>query len=461
MAKRILLTLVLLVLLSAGAVPWLAGQRAQEFYEQAVLDLERRGLRVLESRYRRGWLVSEAETDLALAVGGSARDGDDWRLRASSRVEHGPLAWGDLLQGRIRSMAGHAMTHLTLTKGSGEPYPLGPMLRTRVDLEGGANVRLLPGDGVPFQRDGIELRTGDMQGEIRIDGQRDRIQADIRVPLLMLSEDGESRVRIRNLAMTADTANGVSGLRLGRGTLVMDEAYFVNPDPAATLLLRGLDVEVESGAEGESVWAAVTYRVEELRTDDGRLAATEIKVRADRLSAPVLARLERSLSDLVRSDPARHYQALALMATLGANLNELLQDNPQVTVERLHLATEDGVLDGRLKLSVSGWQAAYILNPDRWLEVLDGAAELSVSEALLRRLVADSIQARLERDPQFKAPSTEQAEQRSAAEAQSRIDQWLRQELAVRDAESIVTRARISAGLLTVNGKTVPLPSIP
>lgn len=457
MTKRVFLILAFLATLTVAAVPWFTGRHAQERYEQTLADLERHGMQVLESRYRRGWLVSEAETDLSLAAGALAQGGGDWRLRASSQITHGPLSWGDLLQGRIQPMAARAETRLALTPGSGESQPLGPILSTRVDFDGNTQLLLHSGEDGRSHGEGVAFRVDEIEGEIRIDARGNRIQADIQVPLLVLSENGFSRLRVRNLAVIADTASSASGLRLGRATLALDEAHFADPYGDGSVLLRGLDVEVDSGAEGESVWAAATCRCKEMRSDDERLAVSEIKVRADGLSAPVLARLDRSLSDLVRSDAPGQYQSFALMAVLSANLNKLLLGDPQVRVERLHLATEDGAIDGRLRLGVSGWQAAYILNPGRWLDVLDGDAELAIPEALLRRMVAANIRRQLARDSTLSPSSSELQAPRIAAEVQSHIDRLLRQEFAVRDGERISTRARISAGLLTVNGKTVPL----
>ena len=72
-------------------------------------------------------------------------------------------------------------------------------------------------------------------------------------------------------------------------------------------------------------------------------------------------------------------------------------------------------------------------------------------------MVAANIRGQIKRDSSSTPPSSESFEPRIEAEAQHRIDRLLRQELAVRDGERIVIRARIGAGLLTVNGKTVPL----
>ncbi len=42
-------------------------------------------------------------------------------------------------------------------------------------------------------------------------------------------------------------------------------------------------------------------------------------------------------------------------------------------------------------------------------------------------------------------------------EAQRRIDRLVRQEFALRQGGQLNTRMRISAGLLTINGKSIPL----
>ena len=127
-------------------------------------------------------------------------------------------------------------------------------------------------------------------------------------------------------------------------------------------------------------------------------------------------------------------------------------------MERLHLVTPDGAVEGRLTLTISGLRPLDLLNPRRWLEGLDGSGELSMPEALLHRLVAAQVRQQLARDPAFEPPATQEQEQWIGDEAQRRIDRLVRQEFALRQGGQLHTRMRIGAGLLTINGKSIPLP---
>ncbi len=92
----------LLVLLGlAAGLPYWGGLRAEREYERLVASLpsgER--LRVIPVRYERGWLESTAR--MRVELDGSSEDDDPgFRFFVDHRISHGPLAFAELLQGRI------------------------------------------------------------------------------------------------------------------------------------------------------------------------------------------------------------------------------------------------------------------------------------------------------------------------------------------------------------------------
>ena len=383
MLQRGLLALLLLTLLSA-AIPWFAGERAEAHDQQLLLDLEGRGFRVVDSRYERGWLVSEAEAGLLLGTAG-------WRLHASSRIEHGPLPWSDLRRGHFQPVAARATTRLSLSRGYGELQPLPFPLQSRVDLQGTTRVLLQSEEELFAQDADLSWLARGLQGELHLDERLHRMHGELRLSLLDLLEQDRPLLRLRNLAATAETARDVAGLRLGRGSLTLEEASVAHPDLDGPLRIHGLEVQVRSGAEGEMVWATAAYRAQKLEAGAERISSAELRIRVDKLSAPVLARLDRALRGLAATGPAGGLEALNQMVALAAILAKLLESDPELVVERLHLVTPDGAVEGRLTLTISGLRPLDLLNPRRWLEGLDGSGELSMPEALLHRLVAAQV----------------------------------------------------------------------
>ncbi len=454
--RRAILYSLPILLIGLSTLPWYAGQRAQGQYADLLHGLERRGVRVVENRYRQGWLTSEAVAVLAYD---SPPVRADWpQLRLRSHIRHGPLGLKALAKGRLEFLSAHADTYLDLLGADQAPRPQSTRLSMRVGLHGDTRLHFLP---TPVQ--GV---LPDLRGELQLDAALERIHGSLTLGPFDYTDVTGLQLSQGVLDMALDSTLGAAGLRLGSSHLELAGLSVQSPDWPSALRIDGLSLETELGAEQGTVWATADYRIKRIGFDGDRFENAQLRLRLDGLSAAVLGRLSGSLDGLAAEHADAGRKAFALFGLVMGNLHRLLQGGPHLRLERLHLDTPEGPLDATLELGFSGMVANQVLDARRWLESLSASGRLELPEALLQQLLRVRVRNELlqlyairkELDVDFQIPESTWQTMQATRRARDQIDTLLRQEFAVREAGQLRTRFRLSAGLLSINGKTVPLP---
>jgi hypothetical protein len=130
-------------------------------------------------------------------------------------------------------------------------------------------------------------------------------------------------------------------------------------------------------------------------------------------------------------------------------------------MDRLDIATPSGPVTGRLALGVQGLTAADMDGRGTWLRRLVGDGELS-----LPRAVALALLTQVQRQKALEAAEdhasgdfTPEQEQTMVDAAAAQIDDLLQEGWIAADGERLRTVLKLADGLLTVNGKTLPVGS--
>ncbi len=455
MRRAILFSLPIL-LIGLSTLPWYAGQRAQGQYADLLHGLERRGARVVENRYRQGWLTSEAVTVLAYDSPPARADWPQLRLR--SHIRHGPLGLKALAKGRLELLSAHADTYLELLGADQAPRPQSTRLSMRVGLRGDARLRFLP---TPVQ--GV---LPDLRGELQLDAALERVHGSLTLGPFDYTDVTGLHLRQGALDIALDSTRGAAGLHLGGSHLELAGLSVQSQDWPSALRIDGLSLDTELGVEQGTVWTTADYRIKRIGFDGDRFENAQLRLRLGGLSAAVLGRLSGSLDELAAEHADGGRKAFALFGLVMGNLRRLLEGGPHLRLERLHLDTPEGPLDATLELGFSGMAADQMLDARRWLESLSASGRLELPEALLQQLLRARARHELRRlyrirkqlDAGFRIPEPARQTAQGVERARDQIDTLLRQEFAVRDAGQLRTRFRLTAGLLSINGKTVPLP---
>jgi len=146
---------------------------------------------------------------------------------------------------------------------------------------------------------------------------------------------------------------------------------------------------------------------------------------------------------------------IATAALLLKHLPALAAADPAFALDDLDILTPSGPVKGRLALGLEGLTAADLRGRGIWLRRLVGEGELSLPRAVALGLITE-LQRQAAAGDAFGAPGPE-TEQGLAEAAATQVDTLIQEGWIGTDGERLRTALRLSDGLLTINGKTLPL----
>ena len=465
--KKFLILLVVLVV-GALAVPAVVGYQAEARYQGMLAHMTRSGFEVVESEYQRGWFSSRAETQLRLPMARPAASGEvdasELRFGLRSDITHGPLSGAD---GEI--MVAEIATEVVSKDGvSLFPGETTKLLRTRIDMNGNGLVEIdlpklksEPGEGrLGVQFDGL---TGSLSFDAGFSG----MVLDMRLPLLRMSGQQGQHFKLQEATLNSNTKKGVSGLMLGDVAFEVKHLELKDPQKETDMDLSGFKILVDSGAEGDQILFNALYALQTVDVDGKQYGPAELEIVADRLSAPALAKMQRAMDELNAKPMSDGERAMAAMGAMMETASELLQNDPTLAVKRFRAETPDGAIKGDFFIQPVGLKADEIMNASVLLGKLKVSGSLRMPEPLFQAFFEQQARAEIQQLIAMRRKMGEEIEDlpedklRNYAEAKGKetLDQLLRQELLVRDGDDLVTAGELSNGLLTVNGKTIALPT--
>jgi len=149
---------------------------------------------------------------------------------------------------------------------------------------------------------------------------------------------------------------------------------------------------------------------------------------------------------------------------LLANADALLAKDPSVALDQLSFDMPEGRVAASFELRTVGLRAAELRNAQAALQRLQGKAALRLPEvvlaALLRQQGRQQLAALAEEHGDAEQPSADEVEEAAGQYAAQQIETLVAQQILVRDAGALAFAAELRNGLLTVNGKSIPLASL-
>lgn len=447
-AKRLTILFGAIVALSA-ATPGLLGMQAERQYDRYVDQLEAAGYRVTERSYARGWFSSDASFTAALPIPAD-EEVQPPALHFRSHVVHGPFlgapqAFGlaridsELRVGDVPLLVGDRQAPVRTVVGIiGDTYTVIDMPARQLSLEDGA----------------LQLESGALTGELRTGAGHVSAVGHLVLPLLRLrGQEGES-VELAGLRLDGGMHRSASGLALGEWRLAIEALG--GSQAGAELRLAGLELAARSEEKDGLVSAGADYRLRHVLADGVSYGPMDLRLTVSRLPADALARVQQALEDAGTGSDELRAQAAGL--ALLSNADALLAQDPALALERLQIDTPDGRVEGQLELRAVGLRLAQIKDAASALRRVEGKASLRVPEVVLMRFLQQHALQQL-------AAGLDEGEEVDAAKLEGMAVELARQEVAgllaqevlVRDGGQLAAVALWRNGLLTVNGKTVPV----
>ncbi len=459
--------LLLFVIVAAAllAIPGYVGYQAEERYQLLVDRLEASGFQVQSHDYQRGWFGAIASTAFVLPIPQpSATDPDnvsEFGFTINSDIVHGPL----MPSGGVG--LGEIDTSILVDGESVFPEDYPAKILTQVSWNGsGSTVIDLPAAEIPAQEERPKIDFGGMSGQVVFDAGFSKVDTRIELPNLAASEGEAKRIVLKGVRVESKSWVDESGLMLGDGSFGIQRIEFVDVDSLTSVILQDIGADVDSGKQGENVSGKITYSLQSADINGDHYGPGMLEMSMANLPAEVLVSIQQGMEDIQRQKLPQSQQALAAMTVLMSNGPKLLKSDPKFSIDRFSVKTPQGDVQGRFSLQPVGLQWKEIANMAAVVDKLEAAAELKMPEAFYRFLFAQQVrnqvmqqmEMRRQMGEEVDVPEPHELDAMADTAAEEQLQRLLTQEILVRDGSMLSTRATLSSGLLSVNGKTIPLP---
>jgi len=236
--------------------------------------------------------------------------------------------------------------------------------------------------------------------------------------------------------------------------------------PRPPLKLENAQLRLQSRLEQGRVDLGASLAVDQLSVNHADFAPSRLRLDLTGVDAHAL----RALRDGMRAYNARELpesvRGLAFGALLAQSLPGLLSGGPRIALRDMDLTTPQGSVSGQawLQFAATETDVFDLARPSRWLKGLSGEARIAAPQALVLQLLVDDQQRRVRDELRHRGESADPLPPRLETE----VEQAAQASLAalIRDGWLVADHGRLSAavligdGLLTVNGKTIPIAGV-
>ncbi len=454
----------LFVVLGAALMtaPGIIGYQVESYYQGLMRQFVKGGVEVVSQDYQRHWFGAEGHTDflVKVPVGSDRKKIESVRFSLTSHIVHGPLTGEGLKLADIRSEV--------RVQGEALPPDYAALIRTLVAIDGQGETEVdFPATELPASGNHPAVSFGGVSGKVRFDSTFEQVDAQFALPTLRFVQDGKTLLEVGSMRLDSHSTKDVSGLTLGGGQFAIDRIALQDSKRDTRIEIDQLGIEAESRAQASKASASVRYRLQQLALNDTVYGPADIQMGVANLPPKTLLQIQRSIEEINAQQLSEEKKGMALLSVLMGNAPALIKGDPLVTIDKLSIQTPDGLIDGKLSVQSVGLEWGEIGNAPAVLQKLLADASLQMPKKLFLLLLRQKTAADLQRQfaqrklaqPDSDMPSAEQLDEMAGTLAERQLGLLLEQEILVVDGQNIATQAILKDGLLSVNGKTIPLPT--
>jgi len=441
--------------------PGIIGSQAEVYYQQLQAELQKaRNITVVQSSYERGWYGAIAKMDLTLELPVKTAEGETitktFELQSISEITHGPL---------VTVGAGLAEIN-TVIKGADAIFPedYRADIHTQISFGGtGTATIILPSAKLQLADNQQPMEFGGITGEVIFDDQMSDVRSQFSMPQFVVSNIDSKPLMVSDVELRTETSKSSSGLTTGGGYLQVGQMSIADSGAGLELALIKLRLDASSAESMGSVSTNIIYTFDQFKVNKETYGPAELNFELSQLPADALLKMQQGLEAVNAQALSEAQKGMAVMSVLIGHAPAMLQGNPKLSISKLSLMTPDGEVNVDLSLQAVDLNWSEVTNPAAILGKLVGEASLQMPEILLLELLEkrarqqyQALQQRrlkeglVDIDPKKSEPDFEQ-------QSKQLLALWIRQQLAIRNGTNISSAAVLSQGLLTVNGKTIPL----
>lgn len=441
--KKLLLSVLLLGLTAVVAVvPYWFGVEAERIFERQMTLLDSSNkISVVESRFRRGWMRSVAETTFAIR---------DYQLTvlAVHTVDHGPLPISNPVRYLLALQPLLALIHSELSiPGARAPEAEQPFgtLSTTVNLDSTTKTRIeIPAADAQLE-DAATMAWKRIQGSVDFEPSNASWQGSMDLGGIDWSQHDYS-FSLGKSTLTFLTFPGRTGLAMGNSTLVTESLRARIPDSEHLFESKDLVVTSTATEQGQNVEYKMSGEFASALLPTLELTGATWHLSAHDLDLDTLT----DLNDLSVDSAIPLNKVLALVSKRNARLDS-----------GLTLRTDSGPLaaTARVKLSGDGNSS----NPLALIGALDGDIQLEVPAAVAELAALAAVKKELsDLDPggQQQPMSAQDEESLMNQAVPARLQSWLDGNLLTQEGDRYRFQASIREGSVSLNGKPFNLLSL-
>ncbi len=455
-------SLLALVLGVVAFLPFYGGSRARQAYLDLMssIRMSGQGQVGIDWEFNRGWLRSTAVTHLVGATPNAPLD-----LTLQHTFIHGPIPFGELLEGRIPRTLALAIVETTFTPDFAKDEPWAQALDgrpfltalTRVDAQGLAKT-LVNSPKIRSQTGAGTIRWEGIEGRAVATRDFDKAFGLIRAPgLEFKGPDGV--MRMKEVAFEFDhetTAND-----LAEGTVaVYIEQISVNGagDAGSKMLLRNWSFHQtnDENLAFDTYQMSLGAQFEELELDDDHYGPGEFEIVLRNLQASALHQLGDQIEALARLRQGSEEQTYAPINTTLDLLPKLLALSPEIALTRFRVVGENGELAVTASIGIDGSRVSSVHNPLLLIGAIEAEASIYVPRSMFHALIESFLMAQApERGMTPPGPSREELRIQVSLTRSQLINSLIDSGYIVTEAGGYQLRMTFRKRRLRLNGRPV------
>lgn len=419
--KRILtITILIAFVVVAAATPYWFGVEAERIYQQQIGALEsNKKITVLENRFQRGWLSSDAESRVSI-------NGTPAVIVAQHKIEHGPIPISDPLKYivSLQPLQAFIRSQLSLQRKRQQDKNLAVgNLLTTVSINGTSRTQVsIPAADIQMDQS-ANLLWEHIAGHVDFVPSKSSWQGVVTTDGIAWQQ-GDTEAQVGSSELNFLSYPGSTGLALGNSTLTIDSLRVHLPGSQEYFTATGLTIDSKAREQGQNVSYSLDGKIVSVDLIDLMISTGDWTVLIENLD----------LNSLTRLNDMEVGSALPLNDLVG-----LLSKRSAKVVSSLKLGTDSGpfTANARITFSDSGGST----NPLMLLSALEGSVDLDMPATVVEVIARSSL---------MNAPTgTTVGDDDVAAKVQS----WLNNNFLTRLGDRYRFHATIKNGAVELNGK--------
>ncbi len=470
-----MIIIVLILILGVGVTPFVFGIKAENAYRKWVKDwAELTDLRVVSTKYDRGWFSSEAETTYEYR----RRDIPILMLNEHDSVVHGPMTLkGIWKQGiKLEPFLAHIKTEL---RGQlKNPSELADMLGLLPPLEidtvfsiqgnGKSSISMQP---FSYRHKNLKesLTWSGLSGDSIFVPKGNILRMDFVFPGLEIMDDGFSLSFSKgevdvDLQDEENKLNGQHNSISLKTENIEVRNFSLGSSEIRSLSLDGLESSWSSVRKNGLTNSSQKIGIARLTfNESNKFGPGTFEFSVSNIPSDALHEISKSIDVLGGEFIRDELKRLRLFSMVMRYLPQLADHQTEFEITRLSLAAPDGEFMAHAKVYIDGEGSRLKLNPFYAMEALHADATVTVPKGMLERVIKEITKEEIKeaiKQSGEQMPDDDVIASMAETAANEKVDGLLKLNIFELDDEKYELKLAYSKGRLELNGKSIPIPML-